>query len=641
MSGAPPAISEIRKWETQLLNQTDPLQKIIYLEKLISNYIFTNIKKAQKYLGEQAALLKEHPNPDHQLNYHLNISIIENQLYNYRLAEYHIRKAIPLVEDRGDVKQQAETYIDYAGTCINMGKKEEAYNFLDKADRLLEVFPDELMRARVLTRRGYLHIHLNDFAKASELLLEADKLINIQTQRPLSLKDHYFQTMIHSGMGSVYKRNDEGDKSVRAYLKVVNMCETLGMKARLCWHYLNVGSGYMVLTDDVSAEEYFRKAIKMVADVSQNARASAYANLGFIYFSRRSFTEALSLIKKAERLYREKPGENLSNLSLIENWKGRLYKVLGKPNKAIEHFRTAFEYAEQQKDFKQMAIISKDTADYYVEKKEYEKAYKYQSYQIKFESENQKEVNKQMLMEYEVKYDAEKRTHEAKILRLQASQLQLRALRAQMNPHFMYNALNSIQAHMTSDDSNAAAKYLAKFAKLMRQSLDYSDYEVISLEKELEFLQDYLFINQKLRYGHLQYEFRVDPDIEDDIMGIPTMIIQPYVENAIEHGIRTKDDGLVKITFDLLDEHTIICTVTDNGIGRKAAGELKANDPKYSNHNSKGTSITEKRLELLHKSTGRAVFVETFDVVDTKTKAIIGTKVKIRIPIQTIQKYVE
>jgi len=223
------------------------------------------------------------------------------------------------------------------------------------------------------------------------------------------------------------------------------------------------------------------------------------------------------------------------------------------------------------------------------------------------------------------------------MLRLQATSLQLKALRAQMNPHFMYNALNSIQNYITSKEVKDAAKYLAKFAKLMRQSLDYSDLEIISLEKEKEFLEDYLFINQKLRFrDKLRYKITMADEIEEDIIGVPTMIVQPYVENAIEHGLRTKEGGMVQVDFRLKDDYTILCTVQDNGIGRKRAKEIKEKEKTYLNHRSKGTSITEDRLRLLHNSRFvEKVFVFTSDLTNDKNE-VKGTKVEILIPIKEI-----
>lgn len=638
MTGSIAKLADLRKLELQLERQKDDKQRIIILDQLASQYAYSNVRKSQKFLSDLLELLKHSPNADLKLNYHLNTAFVENQLYNYFLAEIHFKQAIEILEDRGDIKQQAEAYIDYAGTCINLDKRDMAINLLEKAGKLLEVFPDDLLQARLICRDGFLNLHFSNVTKATALLLEAEKRINA-SKKQISLKDYYFLTLIYSGLGSIYDLNDDIEKSVRAYLNVVNMCESIGMRTRLSWHYLNVGNAYMAMQDNESAEEYFRKALKITDDISQNARAGAYANLGNMYFKKKLYDEALDLYKKAERLYKEKSEEDYANFSVIENWKATLYATLGKKKKAVKHFRNALEYAKTINDYRQLSNVCKDIAGFYAEMEDYKSAYQYQLLHDEMGERYMEEVNRRTVWELEVKYDAEKRKQEAEMERMKAIGLQLKALRAQMNPHFMYNALNSIQNYITSYEVTSAAKYLAKFAKLMRQSLDYSDLEIISLEKEVEFLQDYLDINQKLRFeDKLDFKITVDEEIEEDIMGVPTMIVQPYVENAIEHGLRSKKDGLVKLEFSLLDDNTILCVVEDNGIGREKAKELQEKDAYHLNHKSRGTSITEQRLEILHKSKQKGVFVNTIDLKDEKSGKALGTRVEIQIPVEVIQK---
>lgn len=631
-------ITAVKRLEAKLSKQQEPRQRIVLLDQLAGHYAFTNYREAQKLLAEEKELLERFPNPDYQLNYHINKAFIENQLYNYYLSEIHSKLAIEILEERGDVKQQAEAYIDYAGTCINLDEKELANSFLDKASKLLLAFPDARLQARITCREGFLNLHYKNYTKAIELLLESDRSINV-LPGALTLKDYYFRTLIYSGLGKIHERNDEIEKSVRAYLKVVNWCESLGMRTRLSWHYLNVGNGFMALQEVRNAKQYFRKAIKITDDVSQNARAAAYANLGFCYYNEGKYTEALELYDRAERLYREKSVRDYSNFSVIESRKAQLYAKTGKKKKAQKHFVNALEYGKRNDDFKQLSSVCKDIAAYYAEMNDFKNAYEYQVLHDEMAQRYIEEVNHRMVVELEIKYEAEKKKQEAELLRLQATGLQLKALRAQMNPHFLFNALNSIQNYITSDQTGDAAKYLAKFALLMRQSLEYSDVEIISLEKEIEFLENYLFINQKLRFDNqLSYQIKVDDELEEDIMGVPTMIVQPYVENAIEHGVRSVKKGLVKLEFYLHDEHTLLCVIEDNGIGRVKAAKLKMNDPQMHKHESKGTAITEERLQILNKSKHEGVMVQTIDLEDEYSGRPCGTRVEILIPIEIIQK---
>ena len=624
----------INQLEKQLHQQKDNRQRLVLLDQLASHYTYTNVRKGQKCLAEIAQILEDNPNPDFEFNYHKNTALIENQLYNYLLAEQHFKKSIEIVEERGDIRQQVDTYIDYSGTCLNLDKREMAKYYLEEATKKLNAFPDRLLEARITCRSGFLNLHGLNYTRAIELLLAAEKNITAAEHR-LSLKDYYFLALIYSGLGRIYEHNGNTEKSVNAYLKGANLCETIGMRTRMSWHYLNVGKGYMSLDEHDSAETFFSKAIQIQDDISQDARAGAYANLGYCYYLKQKYEPALELFGKAESLYIERKAVNRTNLSVIECWKARLFSETKRYRRAERHFFNAFQYADH--DLKQLSDVCQAIAEYHAEVENYKTAYEYLQLYNEIKERHNDQVNQRGVMEMRVKYETEKSEQEAKMLRLQATGLQLKALRAQMNPHFMYNALNSIQNFITSEQTDSATKYLAKFAKLMRQSLEYSDLEMISLEKEIDFLEDYLMLNQKLRFENLlNYEINLSEDIEEDIMGVPTMIIQPYVENAIEHGLRTVESGWVKIDFSLADEDTILCVIEDNGIGRELAKERQRKDGYHLTHKSRGTSITEQRLKILHRSNKKGILVKTIDLRSTRGKAV-GTKVEVKIPIIDLQ----
>ena len=629
----------LQELEEKLSRQPDRKQRLILLDKLVAQYVFTNIQRAEVLLTELQEILEEIDAPDLLLDYHLYQATVQNQLYKYEKAGFHFETAMQMLEERGTANQQVETYIDYAGLCINLENLDRATLFLDKAEKLLKTFPDDRLQARLICREGILELHYANYSRAIELLLSADKK-TMTLEVPLELKDYYFLTLIHSGLGRVYERNNDREKSVRAYLKVVDMCESMGMRSRISWHYVNVGNSYMALGELENAEHFFRKAIKTADDTSEYARANAYANLGFCYLEREQFEKALKHLNRAEQGYKEHSERDYYNFANVALWRGQIYKGLKKEADAFGQFHKALEYAELQNDYKQIAGICKELAVFYAEQEAYKEAYSYQCRHDEYQERYMEDVDQRKQREVEAKYEAEKKRQETELLELQATRLQLKALRAQMNPHFMYNALNSIQNYITSHDVDLATKYLAKFAQLMRRSLEYSDLEVISLEDEIEFLEQYLVINEKLRFENkLRYEIIIDEEIEEDILCVPTMIIQPYVENAIEHGLRTRTDGLIKVFFFLFDEDTILCRVEDNGIGRDRSRQLRMNDPQFQNHRSRGTSITEKRLSILHNNnpTGEEIFVRTEDLRDEKTGEALGTRVEIKIPVMEIK----
>ncbi|MBR9920918.1 MAG: tetratricopeptide repeat protein [Bacteroidetes bacterium] len=635
-----PTVTDTRtlaRWERQLEQMEDDRQRLFLLDQLVSHYAYTDTNRAEKGLEEYHQILEREDLPDFRLSFHRLKAFVENQLYRFEKAGLHIRQALKLVQERGDVQQQASVLIECAGIEMNLHNLDESAELLEKATRLLKAFPDTSLEARLLCRRGYMHLHVGDYSQAIELFMEAGKKLR-RNQTSFSLSDYYFECLIYSGTGKVFEQNNEWEKSAEAYEKVVSVCEKLGMRTRLSWHYLNAGNAYLALDDEEKAESFFKKAIDAPDDSSPLARASAYANLGYLRFQSGQFEDAKVLYDRAEQGYKEWRSDDYYNFANIDRWRAHLYLELDEVDQAIEYFVSAFNYAEAIEDYKQISGIYKDMATFYASEGDFKNAYEYQVLYDEYAEKYAEQVNARKLLELEVKYEAGQKKQEAELLRLQATQLQLKALRAQMNPHFMFNALNAIQHYITSNEVKYASKYLAKFAKLMRKALEYSNLELISLEEEIEFLRDYLSINEKLRFeNRLSFEIQVDDQIEEDIMGVPTMIIQPYVENAIEHGIRSIGKGKILISFSLLEDENILCVVEDNGIGRERSRQLQEQDQEFVNHRSLGTSITEKRLQLLHQSKADALFVETIDLKDPETGKAAGTRVEISIPVVEVK----
>jgi LytS/YehU family sensor histidine kinase len=212
------------------------------------------------------------------------------------------------------------------------------------------------------------------------------------------------------------------------------------------------------------------------------------------------------------------------------------------------------------------------------------------------------------------------------------SELTQANLRQQMNPHFIFNTLNSIQYYMYQNDKLATNTYLTKFSSLMRKILDNSSKTSIPLRDELDALTLYLDL-ERLRFkDKFSYEITVDEEIDPLLYKVPTMLIQPYVENSICHGLMPKDEkGVVKIGMKLEEDH-IICTIEDNGIGRQAAQERKKmKDP---NHNSLGTRIVSSRLDLVNSLYGTSLHTVYTDLKNDKGESD-GTRVEIHIPIMT------
>jgi hypothetical protein len=208
--------------------------------------------------------------------------------------------------------------------------------------------------------------------------------------------------------------------------------------------------------------------------------------------------------------------------------------------------------------------------------------------------------------------------------------LEQQLLRSQMNPHFIFNSLASIQNFVVNHRANEASIYLSRFSQLVRNILDNSTEEYVPLQKEIETIRHYLEL-QKVRYaGQFTYNLTVDDRIDEEAMMIPPMLAQPFIENAIEHGIKYKETtGHLWIRF-ILEENLIRFEVEDDGVGREKAYEIESKHNQI--HRSLSTSITHDRLVKLNKKSKTKIRMEITDLKNDLGEAC-GTKVTFGIPV--------
>jgi LytS/YehU family sensor histidine kinase len=228
--------------------------------------------------------------------------------------------------------------------------------------------------------------------------------------------------------------------------------------------------------------------------------------------------------------------------------------------------------------------------------------------------------------------EANSHNKEIEMARLQrdVATLQLTATRAQMNPHFIFNALNSVQQYILQGNTDEANKYLSRFSRLQREILNHCDKSFIPLQKEIEMLRIYLQLEQLRFNGSFDFEISSDNGLDSEEVKIPPMILQPFVENAIWHGLMPKQgQRQVTIGFHLEEDNDLLyCSICDNGIGRKASGNSKINGNPDSDYVSKGLSLVYRRLELLQAQMGRSFTSKITDLVDENGQAC-GTRVDV------------
>jgi LytS/YehU family sensor histidine kinase len=240
------------------------------------------------------------------------------------------------------------------------------------------------------------------------------------------------------------------------------------------------------------------------------------------------------------------------------------------------------------------------------------------------------EAHKRELAENELQLQKLESERTKAELQQQATELEMQALRAQMNPHFIFNSLNSINRFILQNNKAQASEYLTKFSRLVRLILQNSQAAFITLESELEALQLYLEL-EAVRFDH-QFEYRiiVDEEIDTSVIKVPPLVIQPYAENAIWHGLMHKEEkGCLEIKL-FPEDGMLYCKITDNGIGRKKASELKSKS--VAAHKSLGLRITADRIARLQRN---KVWIDYITINDLEYAdgSPAGTEVILKIPI--------
>jgi two-component sensor histidine kinase len=208
--------------------------------------------------------------------------------------------------------------------------------------------------------------------------------------------------------------------------------------------------------------------------------------------------------------------------------------------------------------------------------------------------------------------------------------LENKALQSMMNPHFIFNALSSIQSYLLQNKASEAGTYLSQFARLIRQNMNSLKSNFINIEDEVERLRNYLELERFRMEGKFDYTIDVDDQLESDEISIPSMIVQPFAENAIWHGISSlPGDGLINIRFEKKDEKSILVIIEDNGIGITQSSEF----PKSGEHLNMGIGLTEKRLKLI----GEKVNVKSEIITEELNPGLPnpGTRVILIVPIST------
>lgn len=366
------------------------------------------------------------------------------------------------------------------------------------------------------------------------------------------------------------------------------------------------------------------------------SRPKAKLELGKALLKQNNYKEALPILEESAE--EAKISDDIATQKDAVQQLSEVYAGLGADDKALKNYREYVGlvdklYQQKEEEIDKIVALNRELAEKQNRISSLEKDRELTESQYKlYQTENQLTIEndrRQKLIIYSLlgglvllitalyfMYRSNKQR------RLANNVLALRSLRTQMNPHFIFNALNSVNNFIAKNDERAANRYLSEFSTLMRSVLDNSEEDFITLEKELELLRLYLKLEHARFTEKFDYELNIDDSIDQEQFLIPPMLLQPYVENAVWHGLRyKKDKGFLKVNLRYLDSGTIKIEIMDNGIGRTQSKALKTGHQKKKK--SKGMQNIKQRIEILNNMYKDKISVDIKDMNNDKTGTIV------------------
>lgn len=503
---------------------------------------------------------------------------------------------------------------------------DEALKYIDESITIAEQQKWKSGLATALRQKGNIYYYMDNFVKALDLYLEALRISEETNQKSLALS-------LYNNLGNVYADIKDHDKALRNYQIVLDAAIQNNDTVNIIRSYSNIGNVKNEVRNMDSAIEYFRKALELSKLIKNEFfQAAVINNLGISYRHKKEYDVAINYFIEAATI-----AEKINNKYI----KTAAYNSIANISLSQKYFDKAQIYADSALSMAQSidAVVWQTEAwevlyQVYQHQKKHELALRaYQNYDILYDSvltEEKKAVLTKKEMQYqlekqdliaksEIKRQAyvkntaiiasilllvfsaigyllykkkrdEKQLKEIANFKANVAETKLQALRSQMNPHFIFNSLNSISDYLDKNDIEKADEYLAKFSRLTRSILENSEKKWVTIKEDVELLKLYIEIESLRLTKKLSYNFRIDDEIDIQNTLLPPLLLQPLIENSIWHGISQKEgDGHILVEI-IKNNQQLICAVEDNGIGIKNKDILK--------ESSMGLTITRQRIEI-------------------------------------------
>ncbi|MEZ4828115.1 MAG: tetratricopeptide repeat protein [Bacteroidia bacterium] len=640
--------SEIFQADDEVLNSTKlSTPRKSKVVKVTSDEIFDLINEANERLADSPS--KSLDLVEEALGYSYNtgnkrseaysyntLGAINYQLNRYDLAIENYLKAVAIFQQLGEAQGLYNSYKFLSSAYDARGENDKALEyysvFLSKAEQAGNM--DDIISTQNNIARIYFNTGKYELAKNRYL-----EVLRLEEQR----KNQAGITTAWNHIGQTYDQKGYGDSALYYFKKAEALANSTGDKKSASQSLDNISDFYRSRNQPQQELQVQQKALA-TREEAKDIEGLKESNLkiGKIYLNQNLSNAAIPYLKRSVDL-----SEDLGALSD----KGEAYEALSQAYEKIGDYQNALtslkasraitDSVQQEKmEFLQNSLAvneelnRRDTRIATLMKDQELIEEKLRALEKEREA-REANLHRQQIISYSLiaglilvlvsgffvlrSYNARRK---ANLL------LTLKSLRAQMNPHFIFNSLNSVNSFIAKNDDRSANKYLADFSRLMRAVMENSQQDFVPLSAEVQILELYLSLEHFRFKDKFDYKFTVDPAIPRDSVDIPPMLIQPYIENAIWHGLRYKDEkGFLRVEIRQAENHLLV-EVEDNGIGREKSHELKTKNQKT--HQSTGLKNTAERLNIINTLYKKEITVKIDDVLDQGECK--GTFVEIRIP---------
>lgn len=657
----------------EYLEEADAIAEVIYFKKGkgrsiyirgITEAVQSNYEQALRYYNEALQLYENIDFKKGCANCYNAMGIAYKNKGELRKSISYLKKAIRIEEEIVSENLSA-SLINLGSAYSDLGEFAEAISPLKKALSIAKADKNEQRVAYSLNNLGIIYLDQGNYPLALEYFKESlyineklgdtlgivNHLVGIGTiykrQKYYDKAMNYYEksleinrrinskrgiSSILNDIGTIHEENGDYKSALDHYVEALHICKQIGAKINIPHILINIGEVYLTLNDYKTANQYFTEAKKISIEIeSKQALCGAYIGLSRTYADQKQYKRALDNVLKAKEI---------SKKSGFLDYQKEASEILFKIYKATGNYKDALESHQQFKTLND-SLFNKENIEK-ITQLEYE--YKYKQ-ALDSASIRELKLTKTVMSTSE---DLEKsqsnyllaiigflivsilsgaiifyqkyRNIKSKNQNIITEQ---KLLRSQMTPHFIFNSLSVLQGMILNKEEKKSVHYLSKFSKLLRITLENSRDKTVLLSQELGAIENYLAL-QNLENDSYCYTITVDDTIDKSLFKIPPMLIQPFVENAIEHAfVNQKENKTIDVRLSYLDEK-LTCTITDNGIGIDSSkvGENQ-------NKKSLATTITVERLKMLSKD---FKVVGTITIEDRKKHNEQGTIVTLIIP---------